>query len=150
MRISDWRSYVCSSDLFQMTYYLMLLILVFMGVELVFAIRNKTFPAFAKPSAVLLGAVVLAIGVNFGSLWVNYEYAKETTRGKSELTAEVTGQEATGGLDKEYAYQWSQGIGECITFFIPNAYGAATNYPVGKNSELYETDRKSTRLTTSN
>src|SRR3546814_13557765 len=101
MRISDWRSYVCSSDLFQMTYYLMLLILVFMGVELVFAIRNKTFPAFAKSSAVLLGAVVLAIGVNFGSLWVNYEYAKETTRGKSELTADVTGQEATGGMEKE-------------------------------------------------
>src|SRR3546814_8418177 len=94
----------------------MLLILVFMGVELVFANRNKTFPAFAKSSAVLLGAVVLAIGVNFGSLWVNYEYAKETTRGKSELTAEVTGQEATGGLDQEYAYKWSQGIGECITF----------------------------------
>src|SRR3546814_19986069 len=86
---------------FQMTYYLMLLILVFMGVELVIAIRNKTFPAFAKSSAVLLGAVVLAIRVNFGSLWVNYEYAKETTRGKSERTAEVTGQEAPGGLEQE-------------------------------------------------
>ncbi|QEC52082.1 membrane protein YfhO [Anseongella ginsenosidimutans] len=123
----------------QMTYYLMLVILVFMAVQLVFAVRNKTFPAFLRSSLVLLGAVVLAVGVNFGSLWVNYEYAKETIRGKSELTAEVTGQESTGGLDKEYAYQWSQGIGESITFFIPNAYGAATNYPVGKNSELYET-----------
>src|SRR5690606_13707244 len=121
------------------TYYLMLLILVIMAVELVFAVRNKTLPAFARSCVVLLGAVVLAIGVNFGPLWVNYEYAKETTRGKSELTAEVTGHEATGGLDKQYAYQWSQGIGESITFFVPNAYGAASFQPVGKDSELYET-----------
>src|SRR3546814_13997239 len=118
---------------FQMTYYLMLLILVFMGFELVFAIRNKTFPAFTKSSAVLLGAVVLAIGVNFGSLWVNYEYAKATTRGKSELTAEVPGQAATGGLDKAYDYQWSQALGERITFLIPNTYRAAPNILVGKN-----------------
>lgn len=123
----------------QMTYYLMLVILVFMAVQLVHAVRNKTLPAFLKSCGALLGAVVLAIGVNFGSLWVNYEYAKETIRGKSELTVEVTGQESTGGLDKEYAYQWSQGIGESITFLIPNAYGGASFYPVGTDSELYET-----------
>src|SRR5690606_34629365 len=83
----------------QMTYYLMLVILVFLAVQLVYAIRNKTFPAFLRSCGALLGAVVLAIGVNFSTLWVNYEYAKETTRGKSELTAEVAGQAPTDGLD---------------------------------------------------
>lgn len=123
----------------QMTYYLMLVVLVFMAVQLVFAVREKKLAGFLKSSGVLLAAVALAVGVNFGSLWVNYEYAKETIRGKSELTREVTGAESTGGLDKEYAYAWSQGIGESITFLIPNAYGAASWYPVGKDSELYET-----------
>lgn len=123
----------------QMTYYLMLVILVFMAVYLVHAIRSNTLPAFLKSCGALLGAVVLAIGVNFGSLWVNYEYAEETIRGRSELSADLTGEAATGGLDKEYAYQWSQGIGESITFLIPNAYGAASGYAVGENSALYET-----------
>lgn len=123
----------------QMTYYLMLAILVLIIVELIYAVKRKTLPQLVKGGLALLGGVVIAVGVNFGTLSVNYEYAKDTLRGKSELTREVTGKAPTDGLDKEYAYEYSMGIGEVMTFLVPNVYGGSTSYPLSKKSDLYKT-----------
>src|SRR5690606_14890298 len=40
------------------------------------------------------------------------------------------------GLDKEYAYQWSQGVGESLTFLIPNAYGGGAVSELGEDSHI--------------
>src|SRR5690606_25907372 len=32
-------------------------------------------------------------------------------------------QRADNGVSRDYAYHWSQGVGESITFLVPNAYG---------------------------
>ncbi|MDT3402958.1 hypothetical protein [Mucilaginibacter terrae] len=69
-------------------------------------------------------AMVLALAVNAGSLWTTYEYGNESIRGKSNLTKHTS--EPSNGLSKEYAFQWSQGIGECFTFLVPNAYGGGS------------------------
>ncbi len=108
----------------QMTYYLMLAILILAGIELYHAIKAKTTPAFLKSLAYLCGALVLALAVNASILWSTYDYGKETTRGQSNLTQHTT--EPSNGLAKDYAYQWSQGVGECLTFLIPNAYGGGS------------------------
>ena len=107
----------------QMTYYLMFAILILVGIELYHAIKGKTTSAFLKSIGYLAAATVLALAVNASILWSTYEYGKDTIRGKSNLTSV---KEPSNGLDKDYAYQWSQGVGECLTFLIPNAYGGGT------------------------
>ncbi len=105
----------------QMTYYLMFAILILAGIELYHAIKNKSTSSFLKPFAYLGVALVLAIAVNASMLWSTYEYGKETIRGQSNLTS--TAKDAGNGLSKNYAYEYSQGVAECLTFLVPNVYG---------------------------
>jgi hypothetical protein len=108
----------------QMTYYLLLALLILLGIELYHAIRKNTLSAFLKSAAYLAGALVLALLVNASTLWSTAEYSADSYRGKSNLTNNA--KEPKNGLDKDYAYQWSQGVGECLTFLVPNAYGGGT------------------------
>ncbi|MBK0378018.1 YfhO family protein [Mucilaginibacter segetis] len=108
----------------QMTYYLMLAIFILIGIELYHAVKGKRTAAFLKALAYMAGATLLALAVNASILWSTYDYGKETIRGKSNLTQ--TTNEPSNGLDREYAYQWSQGVGECFTFLVPNAYGGGS------------------------
>ncbi len=62
--------------------------------------------------------------VNASSLWSTYEYGKDTIRGKSNLTQHTN--EPSDGLAKDYAYEYSQTVGENLTFLVPNAYGGET------------------------
>lgn len=105
----------------QMTYYLMLALLIMVGIELYHAIKNKTISSFLKSLAYIAGATLLAVAVNASMLWSTYSYGNDSIRGQSNLTRQSS--EPSNGLAKDYAFQWSQGVGECITFLIPNAYG---------------------------
>ncbi len=108
----------------QMTYYLMFAIIILVIVQLVAAVKAKRTKPFFTAIGYLAVGVVLALAVNAGSLWTTYEYGKETNRGQSNLTKHTD--EPSNGLDKQYAFGWSQGISECFTFLIPNAYGGAS------------------------
>ena len=121
----------------QMTYYLFLAVLIFVGIEAYQAYKNKTLPALGKALTFLGAAVVVALMVNASLLWTTSEYAKETNRGKSNLTNAAGKQES---MSKDYAYAWSQGVGESLTFFIPNLYGGATSVDelVKPESNLYK------------
>ena len=105
----------------QMTYYLLLALMILLGIELYHAFRKKTLPAFVKSVAYLGAALLLALLVNASTLWSTGEYSKDSYRGPSNLTRAAS--EPKNGLARDYAYQWSQGVGECFTFLIPNAYG---------------------------
>ncbi|MES2417312.1 MAG: YfhO family protein [Bacteroidota bacterium] len=108
----------------QMTYYLFLAILIYIGFEIYQAYKNKTLPALGKAIGYLAIAVVLGVMVNASLLWTTSEYVNETNRGKSNLT-NAAGK--TESMSKEYAYGWSQGIGETFTILIPDLYGGATS-----------------------
>ena len=119
----------------QMTYYLFIALLVYVGFELYYAIRDKKLPAFAKNTAVQAGAVLVAVAVNATVLFPTYEYSKLTTRGKANISKTEDGK-TSGGLDKDYAYAWSQGIGENLTFIIPNAYGGKSGGLLDEKSNV--------------
>ncbi|HQT24861.1 YfhO family protein [Daejeonella sp.] len=122
----------------QMTYYLFIALLIYVGIELYHAVKTKTTQDFLKSFGYLAAAVLLAIAVNAGMLWTSYEYGAETIRGKSNLKTEKS--EPNNGLDREYAYQWSQGLGESLTFLVPNAYGGASGAGnLDENSEVAKT-----------
>ncbi len=119
---------------YQMTYYLFIAILILMGIELYHAYRSKKIAEYGKSVGFLIAAGVLAIAVNAGSLWSTYEYSQESIRGKANISSSVKAAD-TKGLDREYAYQWSQGISENLTFLIPNAFGGGAGGNLDENSE---------------
>jgi len=121
----------------QMTYYLFIAILILVGVECYHAIRTKETKLFFKSIAYAAVATLLAITVNASSLWSTYEYGEETIRGRSNLTQQSA--KTSTGLSREYAYQWSQGVKECITFLIPNAFGGSSRGHANEESEVTKT-----------
>ena len=123
-----------SSGHIQITYYLSLVIAVFLIVEFIKAIKEKVLARFFKACAVLAVATILAILPTASNLWATYEYGKQTTRGPSELSSK----KGSTGLDIDYATEYSYGIGETFTLLIPNARGGGQNYDLGKNSALYQ------------
>lgn len=117
----------------QITYYAFLCVLVLGITEFIFSVRNKTIAEFLKKSAILIIPALIAIGINFASLYTTYEYGKYSTRGKSELTG--TGQKASSGLDKDYILAWSYGIDETLNMLIPN-YKGGTSHGFKRDSEV--------------
>ncbi|HSZ32289.1 MAG TPA: YfhO family protein, partial [Puia sp.] len=52
------------------------------------------------------------------------ELVGETMRGgKSQLTSANSANKTKGGLNKDYAFMWSYGIGETLTLFVPGMQG---------------------------
>jgi Bacterial membrane protein YfhO len=119
----------------QITYYLLLLILVFGVVQLVYALREKALADFLKTTVVLGVAALIAAGVSFGRLYTTLEYSKYSIRGKSELKEANSGDKASAGLDRDYAFQWSYGVGETMTLLIPNFYGGASQGALDEDSQ---------------
>ena len=122
------------SNHIQMTYYLFIALFILGCIELYHAFKAKQLPAFGKSVAYIVAGIFLSVLVNAGTLWTTYEYGKETIRGKSNLTTDKA--EPANGLDKEYAYQWSQGVGESFTFLIPNLYGGASGGQLDPNGKF--------------
>src|SRR5690606_37484694 len=113
-------------------------VLLLLGFELYHAWKSKTFPAYLKAIGSLAVAAVLAVAVNATLLWTTYEYGQETIRGKSNLTDSLA-VGSSKGVDRDYAYQWSQGVGENLTFLIPNAYGGGVSGALDADSEVAKT-----------
>ena len=122
----------------QITYYLMLLLLVFGFSELVYSIREKTVPSFTRSTLIVVAAAIIAVSTNITSLWGTYEYGKYTIRGKTELTTEA--ENRTSGLDKDYATQWSYGKGETWSLMVPNAKGGASGALAQNEKAMDEID----------
>ena len=119
----------------QITYYLFMIVLIFVIAEFIDSIRNKRFPEFFKASSILAVAAILAVLTSTTTLYANYEFGKETMRGKPVLTENTENQ--TRGLDRDYVTQWSYGIGETWSLMIPNVKGGASAY-IGNNNPALE------------
>ena len=125
---------------FQMTYYLLLLVIVLGMAYLVDAYRKKNLPHFFKSVGLLSIAAVLAVGLNATNIMATQEYVKESARGKSDLTINADGstKEATSGLSREYITEYSYGILETFNLYIPKFMGGGNREDVGRDSETYK------------
>jgi hypothetical protein len=122
------------SNHLQITYYLLLIVLLYGLFKIIEIIKAKSWADLAKIGGVLILAVTLGVMSNLGKLWSTYEYGELTIRGKSELTS--SGNTESGGLDKDYAFGWSNGVTETFTLLVPNFYGGATVQSLDMNSTL--------------
>ena len=133
----------------QITYYLAIGILIYVLMESIDALRRGQVRHLLLAGGTLAVAALIAVGTHTTRLWSAADYSTVTTRGKSELTITPTpapGQptpppapaNTKGGLDKEYAFQYSYGIGETLTLLIPNFTGGPSVGSLTKDSETYK------------
>lgn len=122
----------------QITYYLLFIIGAWGIAEFVAAIIHKRLPIFIKGcSAAILGALI-GVGLNLTNLLLTEEYSKYTIRAKSELTNKDVTKVQTGGLDFDYATQWSNGKIEPLTILIPDLLGGGSSGELGKSTKTYK------------
>ncbi|MCS7076743.1 MAG: YfhO family protein [Bacteroidia bacterium] len=121
----------------QITYYLLLAILIFGINELVFAINRKEIKPFITHSVYAAAGALIGVLMNTTLILTTSEYAKYSTRGKSELT-QVDNTKKSSGLDPDYAFSWSYGISETFTLMIPRFMGGSSNETKVTTKELKE------------
>jgi hypothetical protein len=128
----------------QVVYYIFIIMVCFGVVFLITTFKNRDFGHFLKVIGLSIVAAVLAV-MSFATILLpTQEYAKETMRGgRSELTLgakpEDKANKSKGGLDKDYAFQWSYGISESFTFILPNYNGSHSGpKALGEKSKAVE------------
>lgn len=136
----------------QITYYTAIAGVILGIVYGIYAIKEKWVKQYLTSVGVLLLGCGLVGTINARHLFVNQEYAKYTMRGGSEIS--VTPEDlykdgepksiagTTSGLDIDYAYSWSYGIGETFTILVPGMYGGGSGETVSKDSEFYKNFRQ--------
>ena len=123
---------------FQMTYYLLLLVIIVGIVYLIDAFKKKQLPNYFKALGVMILAVILAIGINATNLLATQQYAAFSTRGDTGLTINPDGTSKTsGGLNFEYITEYSYGIVETFNLFIPRFMGGSSSEKMDENSAMY-------------
>ena len=110
----------------QITYYLLLLVLVYGIYAFIDLWRKKQMERFMKATGMLLLVAALAVASNITSLWGTWEYGKYSMRGKPVLTKEK--ENKSSGLDRNYITAWSYGVGETWSLMIPDVKGGASGY----------------------
>ncbi len=128
---------IMSNAHFQVIYYMLIMFVCFGIGMLVVAIRENKIKEFIIASAVAVGVSLIGVGPTISSVIITNEYSKETMRGgASELSGHDT--KTNGGLDKEYAFRWSNGIGETFCLMIPYLYGGSGNESADKAPKTLE------------
>lgn len=124
---------------YQIMYYAIIVILAMVITYFIIALREKTLKTFFMSSAISLVIALIAIGPSMQLFMATVEYNKTTMRGgESELTLNHDQNKTGGGLDKEYAFRWSNAATESFTVLVPFMYGGATTENLGETSETYD------------
>lgn len=125
---------------FQMTYYLLLLLLVISCFFIYQFIKDKEYLTIAKVLGAFVVAGILAIGVNATNLLATSEYAKYSTRDKSELNFNADGTKNTtkNAMSNDYITEYSYGIVESLNLIAPRIFGGSNSENVGTDGAMYE------------
>lgn len=105
----------------QPTYYISFLLGVWWIVEGVKALRSGEAAQFARTTG------WLALGSVLGLMMIAQPYLSQAESKAYTIRGAASGGEA-GGLDWEYAMNWSQGVVELLTLLIADAFGGAAAY----------------------
>lgn len=116
----------------QITYYTLFVVAAVALVFFIQAFKSHAQRTFWLASLALILGAGLAVGANFNRLYQTWDYGRESIRGTSELHASTP--DATGGLDRAYALDWSYGIAETLNLGVPNLFGGSSSYALSSTS----------------
>ncbi|WP_291130641.1 YfhO family protein [Flavobacterium sp. UBA7682] len=124
---------------FQMTYYLLFLLLILSVYFLYRLYQEKDLKSLPKIALTFAIAVILALGTNASGLLATKEYSDFSMRGKSELTFNADGSKntETASMSKDYITEYSYGIGESLNLIAPRLYGGGNSEKLGEESNVY-------------
>lgn len=125
---------------FQMTYYLLILLLVLSVYFIGGFVKAKNYKALGLSLATFAVAGVLAIGANATNLMATQQYAQFSTRDKSELTFHPDGSKNASGnaMSREYITEYSYGIAESLNLIAPRLFGGSNSENIGTDSQMYQ------------
>jgi len=131
-----------ASNHFQMTYYLMFIVIIMAIWFIINCIKEKDFNHLKSTSFTLFAALIFSLLLNSSNILATIEYSAESTRGNSSsLTINPDGSykdDDSTGLDREYITQWSYGIFESLNLFIPKIVGGGSSENLDQNSSFYK------------
>ncbi len=122
----------------QISYYFLLALGALWISEAIFAYKERVVKLFAKRTAVMIAAGVLAVGSNFAPLWYTYTHTPDTMRGGSVLAAD-NHQSSSDGLDLDYATAWSYGRAESFNMLIPDFMGRSSGNTFSADGAVAQT-----------
>jgi hypothetical protein len=124
---------------FQMTYYLLIFLLILSGYYSYLSIKNKEIKELFISFGVLIVAGIFAIGANATNLLATAEYANFSIREKSELTFNPDGSrnQTTAAMTTDYITEYSYGIAESFNLIAPRLFGGSSHENVGTDSKMY-------------
>lgn len=105
----------------QVTYYFLYLLGFWWVYDSWLYYKKDQINEWIQRTGIAIGAGALSIVSSIDVYWRLYEYAHYSTRGGSTLDTSHA-----AGLSMQYAFSWSQGIGELFTLIIPGLYGGAS------------------------
>ncbi len=125
---------------FQMTYYLLILLIIVSIYYTYQFIKNKEFKPLLLAFGTFAIAGIFAVGANATNLLATSEYADFSMRGKSELTFNPDGSknETTSAMDYDYITEYSYGVAESLNLIAPRLFGGGNSEKLGKDSHVYE------------
>lgn len=125
---------------FQMTYYLLIFLLILSGYFIYLDIKEKSYKPLLNSLGVLAIAGIFAIGANATNLLATSEYATFSTRGKSELSFNPDGSKSTSSsaMTRDYITEYSYGLAESFNLIAPRLFGGSNHEALGKDSKMYE------------
>lgn len=125
---------------FQMTFYLLILLLILSGYFIYEGIKSKEYKSLLYSLGTLIGAGIIAIGANATNLLATVEYANFSIRGKSDLSFNPDGSKSTtdGAMTRDYITEYSYGIAESFNLIAPRLFGGSNNEKVGTDSSMFE------------
>lgn len=120
----------------QITYYFLIACIALWVGELIASWMGGALSRFAKATALLAVAALLAVGSNLAPLWYTAEHQKYTTRGISEGSTEQESRQ------EKIAYNtaWSYGVGESLNMLVPNYMGGSSSDVNRSAVEILQSD----------
>jgi hypothetical protein len=133
--------FMISQNHVQIVYYTLLIALAIAITYAIKAFKEKETLHLIKSGALAIFAGVVGLGASAITLVPTAEFAKETMRGgRSELTdTSNAGNKTKGGLDKDYAFNWSYGIDETLTLLVPGIFGGSSGGELTEKSAVAKT-----------
>lgn len=125
---------------FQMTYYLLILLLIISVYYIYQFIKEKEYKPLLVVFSTFAIAGILAVGVNATNLLATAEYTDFSMRGKSELTFNPDGSpnKTTSAMTNDYITQYSYGVAESLNLIAPRLFGGSSNGKLDENSSVVE------------
>ncbi len=122
----------------QVTYYTFLIAIAVTLCYVYVWVKNKEWKHLGIAAGITMISAIIGIAGNALTLKTTSEYAKYTMRGGKDIN--IQGDSVTvaktSGLDTSYAFEYSLGKAETVTFMMPNAFGGSSSKPAGENSKV--------------